>query len=119
MKWIKASERLPEKNKRVPLKFMGRYGCGTNVCTYIVDDHMGTLDDSEVEWLDESPTPPHQSWKLLAKEFAADGWKSIEDGTPTYDQVKYEAFLSAIPYMNSWVPVEIQMPPIGLKIEMW
>jgi hypothetical protein len=59
MKWIKASDRLPETSKKVCIKLFGTTpGVGQSHGTFFVDDHRGAITNSEVEWLDESePTP--------------------------------------------------------------
>jgi hypothetical protein len=65
MKWIKATERLPEENREKelhmqwewggkPVKGVGRY------VGYFIDNNKGTLDIriDEIEWLDETPESP-------------------------------------------------------------
>jgi hypothetical protein len=72
-----------------------------------------------LEWLDESEESPSKSWEevaeQLAKEYAADGWKSVDDGSPTYDELKYKAFLDGVLKaisitQHTWVPVESGTP---------
>lgn len=68
MKWIKASERLPEVNKPVALKFWGNvYDQGKNIGSRIVSEHSGSLERNEVEWLDETPSTPAND--MTAREF--------------------------------------------------
>lgn len=70
MRFVKASDRLPEFRKTVAVKIEGQYGVG-NFVTDRADDtrfwHNGKNEwifpnaFSSIEWLDESPSPTDES----------------------------------------------------------
>jgi len=55
--WVKASERLPEQNKRLNLKWMSEpnYGIYDSCGMFIVGELKEKYPIEEIEWLDEQP----------------------------------------------------------------
>lgn len=60
MKWVKASERLPEVNIRKLIKAYGHFLTIGFLSTYhpdkfVSEETHSTIDIADIEWLDESP----------------------------------------------------------------
>jgi len=95
MKWIKASERLPERGKAVIWKWSNISGVfieytdwtSDNRNTYIRGENLINIDDgnNQYYWLDEPP----EDWEALEKKFNGDFSTLTDKPRIGYDIVQW------------------------------
>lgn len=92
MKWIKASDRLPETGKDVccKIKHMDLYDTGHYTGSYMVLNHFGAKINDVIEWLDESTQEDN-------------GWISVEDRLPTKEDAPNGVILAV--WENDYVQI--------------
>jgi len=105
MKWIKASERLPDKKGVYVVRCL--VAAITGGQAYFTGEKFEYIvPDAEIEWLDESPTPPEGKGYSLQQ--VADTWDAANDYAKEREDYRYgkrgpfqypnkETFIASLP----------------------